>query len=175
MSSAAIEKAKKTGKKRNFKISSHLGYPMSNLLPQIDMVSRILTDYFIQDIIEINDYKKRKTVLYEYIEAIDHWVEVSREFFIEIKGGGKLHYKGFVQGKKIMFLNTQVGMDAFHSFARCDMTACAYMQAMRNSLITEIEYKKRTDPIGEILDNFKKEVEGLKKFTWMLKKSSSRK
>lgn len=175
-SQAAVEKAKRLGRRRKFYVSSPSGWMLVELLPKVDMISRILSDYFVDNTLTLEEYKSRKNILYEYIEGIDEWSNARMEEISKNKKDKKgLHYKGYVDKFKYIYLNTQLGLDGFHSFARCDTIHRAYMQAMRINIVTEEDYKKGSDKLFDILDNLRTDIQGLKEFTWKLKKSNSRK
>lgn len=172
---AAVEKAKRLGRKRKFKIGSPTSFPLANVLPKVDMTSRILTDLFVEDLLSLEDYKTRKNILYEYISGFDEWADEVSQDISSKRGNKSLHYKQHMSDHvKVIYINTQVGLDAFHSFTRCDIMHRALLQALRRGMIRDEDYKKHSDKLNEIIENLNVEIEGLKEYTWKVRNSSSR-
>jgi len=161
---SAVDKARKTGIKKKFYITSPAGWGLVELLPKIDMATRVLMDLFANDGLEIEDYKAQKAILREYIEGIDSWTQNAFEmiFHKNIKNDFNLKiHSEYIKSNKMIYCNTELAVDAYKSFVKCDALNRCLMHGLRYEVITEEEYAKKNKKINTIMANCKAYVSNL--------------
>ena len=66
--------------------------------------------------------------------------------------------KDSVKKKRVMYLNTQVAMNAYFSFIKCDTLSAVLVLGLRRDAISAREYKMASRKILELTDNMKTEI-----------------
>ena len=157
----AVDKAKKTGVKKKFYITSPSGWALVEILPKLDMAARLASDAFAHNRVDMEDYKAQKNILYEYIEGIDDW---TREVFekvlqnnIESNFSLKIH-KDNVKSSKFIYCNTEIGLDAYRSFVKCDTINRCMVHGLRYGVISEDFYAVRSKKLFTIVNNCKADI-----------------
>ena len=162
--SAAVQKAKRQGRQKTFYITGPTGWDLVEILPKIDMVNRLFTELFAENKISEKYYEYQKNVFYMFIEAIDDWVSESSEILLRagfLKDGSNGYFnllKDSVKKKRVMYLNTQVAMNAYFSFIKCDTLSAVLVLGLRRDAISAREYKTASRKILELTDNMKTEI-----------------
>jgi hypothetical protein len=172
---AALEKARKNGVQKVFYVTSPAGWTLSEMLPRIDMVTRLLANNLCENNIEDEEYKNQKDMIFEYLEGVDSW---SNEVLEQIIGYDKeiskiiSNHREHIKQKKYFNFNTQTGINAYQSFVKCDAVNRSLVFAIRFDIITEKHYSKFGRKLFTILANFKNDIENMRKVLWKLHKSN---
>lgn len=160
----AVDKVRKTGVKKKFYITSPSGWALVEILPKLDMAARMASDAFAHDRMEMEDFKAQKNILYEYIEGIDDW---TREVFEKVLQNNiqtdfnlKIH-KDNVKSSKFIYCNTEVGLDAYRSFVKCDTMNRCMVHGLRYGVVSEEFYAARSKKLFTIVNNCKADVSNM--------------
>ena len=157
----AVDKAKKTGVKKVFYITSPSGWALVEILPKMDMAARLASDAFAHDLLEIEEYKAQRNIIYEYIEGVDEW---TREVFEKVLQNNiqsnfnlKIH-KDSIKSKKYIYCNTEAGLDAYRSFVKCDTLNRCMVHGLRYGIISEELYATKRKKLFSIAHNCKSDT-----------------
>ena len=166
---AAVQKAKRQGKKKTFYITGPTGWDLVEILPKIDMISRLFTELFAEQKISETYYESQKNIFYMFIEAVDDWVGESSEMLLRagfLKDGGNGYFnllKSGIKKKRVLYLNTQVALNAYFSFIKCDTLSAVLTLGLRRDAISAREYKAAANRIFELTENMKTEIGDMRK------------
>lgn len=172
---SVLEKAKKNGVKKVFYITSPAGWTLSEMLPRIDMVTRLLANTLCDNSIDDEEYKNQKNAIFEYIEGVDSWCN---EVIEQVVGNDNeiskivTNHRDHIKQRKDFYFNTQTGINAYQSFVKCDAVDRCLVYAIRFDIISEKQYSKYGRKLFSILANFKNDVENMRKVLWKLHKSN---
>ena len=172
---AALRKAKQAGRRKKFYITSPSGWKLSDLLPWVDKLSRLSTDLFVQERIDLAEYKARKSVLYACIEAMDDWYNEQSETVCQLQGPKLAKLKDRAQGIKTVYCNTQTGVDAYHCFVRCDLMHCVLVNCLKHEAVSAKALERSTHTLLSIMDNFESELRELEEDLCTCRASTGRK
>ncbi|MCF8037257.1 MAG: hypothetical protein K9K62_10330 [Desulfobacteraceae bacterium] len=168
--SAAVEKAKRQGAQKNFFITGPTGWGLAEILPRVDMVARLFTDLFFEQKIPREFFDEQKNQLYSYIEGIDDWVSENSELLLRaglLNNAGNDYvqlYKNGIKKKKTMYLNTQIGLNAYYSFLKCDALSALMTLGLRQDDIKSDEYKRSASKIFGLIEQLKSEITDRREF-----------
>ncbi len=168
---AAVEKAIKQGKKKIFYITGPTGWGLAGLLPKVDMVARNYVELFAEGRVEERHYEAHKNRVYEYIEGIDEWISENSELLLRAGLVGRPGnsytrlYKQNIKQKRTMYLNTQIALNAYYCFVRCDALSTLMTFGLQKDAITVREYKQAAGRIFALIEQFEGEIEEQREFT----------
>jgi len=178
MKKEAVDKARRRGLKKKFYVTSPAGWMLLELLPRVDMAARLLTELFSNGVISLDKFRKRKNIFYEYLEGLDEWYQDRYEFILNSNGHKECpDYQAYVEYIKkdaLIYCNTQVGIDAYHTFVRCDTMSRFLLVGLQFEIISSGAYQSSTDRMFAMMSNFKEDIEGIRTYIWRCRKSSGR-
>lgn len=159
---SAVDKAKKTGVRKAFYITSPSGWALVEILPKMDMVARLASDAFAHDLLEIDEYKAQKNIIYEYINGVDDWTQEVFEKVIRnnIQSNFNLKiHKDNIKSKKFIYCNTETGLDAYRSFVKCDTLNRCMVHGLRYGVVSEEMYATKSKKLFSIVHNCKSDIQ----------------
>lgn len=168
--SVAVENAKRQGAPKNFYITGPTGWDLAAILPKVDMVARLFTELFSEQRIPRQFYEQQKNVLYNYIEGIDDWVEQNSELLLRAgllnnSGADYIHlYKNGIKKKKTVYLNTQLALNAYYCFVKCDALSALMTLGLRGDSISARDYKQSASKIFGLIDSLQTDIEDMRDF-----------
>jgi len=161
---SSVEKAKKTGVKKKFYITSPSGWALVEVLPKIDMAARMATNAFAFQKLHLEEYKTQKDILREYIEGVELWTQEVFEQVVQNNKRSRFNLKMHneeIKSSKFIYCNTEIGLDAYRGFAKCDTMNRCLIHALRYDVVSEDFYDQKSRNLLNVINNCKADVKNI--------------